>query len=75
MIPWHCSGSSMDVGSSISSMPDLTTGAMKAPLLPMKQVSIDAATIVIFTDAEEDIIRKDKKLQELMNTDPKKVKR
>ncbi|RLM58191.1 hypothetical protein C2845_PM18G07810 [Panicum miliaceum] len=75
MIPWHCGGSSMDVGSSISTMPDLTTGAMKAPLLPMKQVPIDAATIVIFTDAEKEIIRKDKKLQELMNTDPKKVKR
>jgi hypothetical protein len=32
-------------------------------------------TRVIFTDAEEEIIRKDKNLQELVNTEPKKVKR
>jgi hypothetical protein len=32
-------------------------------------------TRVIYTDAEKEIIRKDKNLQELVNTDPKRVKR
>jgi len=42
MLPWHYGGgSSMDVGGSSSSVPDLATGAMKAPLLPMKQVPIE----------------------------------
>ncbi|KAG2562158.1 hypothetical protein PVAP13_8KG248615 [Panicum virgatum] len=104
MLPWHYGSSSMDVGGgSISSMPDLTTGAMKAPLLPMKQVPIDAARrepefiSPIDLDGEDlpvpnnstsgdlssarrliyakEIISKDKKLQELINTDPKKAKR
>jgi len=94
MLPWHCGGgSSMDVGGSSSSMPDLITGAMKAPLLPMKQVPIGAArrgedlpvpnnsTAGDLSDASrklnyaKEIISKDKKLQELINTDPKKAKR
>ncbi|KAJ1275605.1 hypothetical protein BS78_05G147800 [Paspalum vaginatum] len=40
IMPWNCGGSSLDgVGSSISSVPDLTTGAMNPPVLPPVQAS------------------------------------
>ncbi|CAO2206104.1 unnamed protein product [Urochloa humidicola] len=163
MFPWHYGESSMGIGSSIPAVPNLNTGAMKAPMpppmppppslnsglaalraglqahlqLPVKQepigneedspdqdaiqhlmpensiarglVSWESTKVagstpcqnsnsapnlsrpltlragasssrshdigVIFTDAEKEIIRKDKNLQELVNVDPKRVKR
>jgi hypothetical protein len=70
--PCHHGSLSIGINNS-SSMPKLSQ-----PLPPSSlraSSSRSPVTRVIFTDAEEEIIRKDKNLQELVNTEPKKVKR
>ena len=42
-MPWHRGDLSVDVGSSISSLPNLTTGGMKAPMPPLKPASSQGA--------------------------------
>ncbi|CAL4987897.1 unnamed protein product [Urochloa decumbens] len=65
-----------------SSMGAYQSSSLLVPMMPLSSSvmaggssSRSDAGGVIFTDAEKEILRKDKKLQELMNTDPKKVQR
>ena len=70
--PYHGS-SYMSINNSSS------TPKLQLPLPPSSLTGASSSrspvTRVIFTDAEKEIIRKDKNLQELVNIDPKKVNR
>ncbi|CAL4993078.1 unnamed protein product [Urochloa decumbens] len=70
----------MGIDSSTSFTPKLSVGAKKKPCsrllhLPPWDDSADNANKVNFNKHEEEIISKDKSLQDLITTDPKKVKR
>ncbi|CAL5003411.1 unnamed protein product [Urochloa decumbens] len=65
------------------STPCLNSNSTSKPPLPLPPSLLRAGasssrshtTGIIFTDAEKETVRKDKKLQDLVNTDPKRAKR
>ncbi|PVH36395.1 hypothetical protein PAHAL_6G065500 [Panicum hallii] len=72
--PFHHGSSSMGIENSRST-PKVLQSLPPSSLRAVASRSRSPVTRVIYTDAEKEIIRKDKNLQELVNTDPKRVKR